>query len=246
MFKIILWRFKLIIFLAIIFSGCKSKQKIVSKPSISTQQYIQKFEDISRTEMKRKGIPASITLAQGILESGSGSSTLAREANNHFGIKCGSNWNGPSMKRKDDDYKRGRLVKSCFRKYDNPNSSYRDHSEFLSDPKKAYRYGFLFELSSTDYKGWAKGLQKAGYATSRTYASKLIRIIEQYQLYNYDLGIIPDPDVKQNIEGIYHIVIKGDTLYSIAKKFNTTVSVIKKLNNLQSDQLQIGQQLLIR
>lgn len=141
------------------------------------QQYIDKYKDLAITEMKRTGIPASITLAQGILESANGNSTLATKANNHFGIKCHSSWKGKTI-RKDDDKKN-----ECFRKYKTAYDSYIDHSDFLT---RGQRYAFLFEYKPTDYKKWAKGLKKAGYATSKTYATRLIQIIEDYQLHQYD------------------------------------------------------------
>ena len=123
------------------------------------------------------GIPASITLAQGILESASGTSTLAVNANNHFGIKCHVDWKGAVIYHDDDE------KQECFRKYNRVSESFRDHSLFLSERN---RYAFLFELRKTDYKGWAKGLQKAGYATSKTYAKKLIKLIDEYDLTQYD------------------------------------------------------------
>ena len=148
--------------------------------------YIDTYAQLAVDEMHSSGIPASITLAQGLLESGAGASTLAREANNHFGIKCHSTWTGRSMYRKDDDRNRsGKLVESCFRSYDDPAQSYADHSDFLVNGQ---RYAGLFLLRPTDYKGWAKGLKKAGYATSKTYASKLIDLIERYELHRYDRG----------------------------------------------------------
>ncbi len=152
------------------------------------QEYIERFKEIAIREMERAGIPASIKLAQGILESAGGGSELARRANNHFGIKCGSAWDGKKYYKKDDDYNdRGELIESCFRHYKNPDASYIAHSEFLRDPRKQYRYGFLFRLDPTDYKGWARGLKQAGYATSATYSIKLIDIIERYDLHRYDL-----------------------------------------------------------
>ncbi len=146
-------------------------------------QYIQKFKDLSIGEMDRSGIPASITLAQGILESSFGNSLLAREANNHFGIKCHT-WEGKTYYIKDDDRdKNGNLIKSCFRSYDTPEESYYDHTEFLS---KKGRYSFLFEYKRTDYKNWAKGLRQAGYATNKQYANLLIKVIETNKLAQYD------------------------------------------------------------
>lgn len=151
------------------------------------QAYIGKYKNIAIREMERAGVPASIKLAQGLLESGAGGSTLARKANNHFGIKCGSYWKGRTMYREDDDYdENGKLQKSCFRAYKSADESYIAHSEFLRDPKKEHRYGFLFNYKVTDYKRWARGLKRAGYATSPTYAEKLINIIETYSLNQYD------------------------------------------------------------
>lgn len=144
------------------------------------EEYIEKYKSLAMQEMKRTGIPASITLAQGILESGNGNSRLATKANNHFGIKC-HDWNGPSV-RHDDDARN-----ECFRKYRNPEKSYVDHSDFLTEKS---RYAFLFELKPDDYKGWAKGLKKAGYATSPTYAKSLIDIIEENGLSKYDEQVL--------------------------------------------------------
>ena len=147
--------------------------------------YVDQYSTIAIEEMERTGIPASITLAQGIIESRYGESSLAKKSNNHFGIKCKGNWTGGKYYHKDDDYVNGKLVKSCFRVYDNPADSYYDHSEFLLVNR---RYSFLFNLPKTDYKGWAKGLKKAGYATARNYATLLISTIEKYELYQYDRG----------------------------------------------------------
>lgn len=147
--------------------------------------YIDQYSTIAIQEMDRTGIPASITLAQGIIESGYGTSGLAKNSNNHFGIKCKGNWTGGKYYHKDDDYVNGKLVKSCFRTYDNPADSYYDHSEFLIVNK---RYSSLFSLAKTDYKGWAKGLKKAGYATAKNYATLLINTIEKYDLHQYDRG----------------------------------------------------------
>jgi LysM repeat protein len=145
---------------------------------MSQADYIAKYKDEAIKEMKRSGVPASITLAQGILESGNGNSSLARKANNHFGIKCHSDWDGPTYIQ-DDDRKN-----ECFRKYKHVLDSYHDHSEFLKKP----RYADLFALKTTDYKGWAHGLKKAGYATNPKYPKLLIDIIEKNQLYQYDEG----------------------------------------------------------
>jgi len=146
---------------------------------MSQADYIALYKDEAVKEMKRSGVPASITLAQGILESGNGNSSLARKANNHFGIKCHSDWKGETYVQDDD------RRDECFRKYKHVLDSYRDHSEFL----KKSRYAFLFELKITDYKGWARGLKKAGYATNPKYPKLLIDIIEKNELYRYDDGL---------------------------------------------------------
>lgn len=142
----------------------------------SQEEYIRKYSKTAVSEMYRSGIPASITLAQGLLESGAGLSRLAKEGNNHFGIKC-HNWNGKKI-YEDDDRRH-----ECFRKYGSAEESYRDHSDFL---RYKDRYKFLFDLDPTDYKGWAYGLKKAGYATDPKYPQKLIKLIEDYRLYEYD------------------------------------------------------------
>lgn len=141
------------------------------------QQYIEKYSTLAVEQMKRHGVPASITLAQGLLESGAGTSELAKKANNHFGIKTGGIWKG-AVYYKDDDYKN-----EAFRKYNRIEDSFEDHSLFL---KTRSRYASLFQLSPTDYKGWANGLKAAGYATNPAYGKQLISLIEIYQLYQYD------------------------------------------------------------
>jgi len=142
-----------------------------------TEKYIAQYAPLAIEQMKKYGVPASITLAQGILESGNGNSELAKKANNHFGIKCHSTWEGERVYFDDDE------KNECFRKYNNVRDSYEDHSLFLKKP----RYEELFELKITDYKGWAEGLKKCGYATSPTYATQLIQLIEKYGLDKYDL-----------------------------------------------------------
>lgn len=141
------------------------------------EKYIKKYSLIAVQHQKLYRIPASITLAQGILESGAGNSELARKSNNHFGIKC-HDWKGASVRHDDD------LRGECFRKYKNPEQSYEDHARFLTERP---RYASLFKLKVTDYKGWAKGLQRCGYATDRAYANRLIKLIEDYDLYRYDV-----------------------------------------------------------
>jgi LysM repeat protein len=146
---------------------------------ISKDEYISKYKKIAVDEMRRSGIPASITIAQGMIESENGNSTLARKSNNHFGIKCHKSWDGDRVYHDDDK------DDECFRKYDSPEDSYVDHTNFLV---KSKRYDFLFKKGSCDYEFWAKGLKKAGYATSRTYARDLIRVIEDNDLYRFDEG----------------------------------------------------------
>ena len=145
--------------------------------------YINQYKTIAISEMHRTGIPASITMAQAIVESKYGTSTLSVESNNHFGIKCKGGWEGKTYYFKDDDYRHGKLVKSCFRGYEDSVESYYDHSDFLVENS---RYGVLFTLDKYDYKGWAKGLKKCGYATDRNYAKALIGMIEKYQLHLLD------------------------------------------------------------
>lgn len=148
------------------------------------QNYIRTHEHTTIAEMERTGVPASIKMAQAILESADGTSYLAINGNNHFGIKCGSKWKGKTIYRKDDDRdKNGNLIASCFRKYDSAKTSFKAHSDFLRDNR---RYAFLFDYKKTDYRRWARGLKQAGYATSKTYADKLIRIIEEHNLYHLD------------------------------------------------------------
>ena len=142
-----------------------------------TESYIAQYAPLAKEQMKKYGVPASITLAQGILESGNGNSELAKKANNHFGIKCHNTWEGERVYFDDDE------KNECFRKYPNVSDSFEDHSLFLKKP----RYESLFELKITDYKGWAEGLKKCGYATSPTYATQLIQLIEKYGLDQYDL-----------------------------------------------------------
>jgi flagellum-specific peptidoglycan hydrolase FlgJ/LysM repeat protein len=160
--------------------------------ALTTQQarlnYVDRFKGIAVREMERTGIPASIKLAQGLLESDAGRSNLANQANNHFGVKCHSDWQGARFYKEDDDYDpvTKELLKSCFRVYKNADESFVEHSEFLRDPRKVARYGPLFQLAKTDYVGWANGLEKAGYATSDTYSEALVKMIEDYQLAQFD------------------------------------------------------------
>ena len=194
-------------------------------------RYVDEFKEVAIREMERAGIPASIKLAQAILESNAGKSDLARRANNHFGIKCGSDWDGKTYYKKDDDYnEKGELVESCFRSYRNPEASFVAHSEFLRDPAKQFRYGFLFRLDPTDYKGWAEGLRRAGYATSANYPRKLIDIIERYQLNRYDEltspEVIAGEDIVTGEEGTLVspglVFENNDVRYVLAKAEETT------------------------
>ena len=205
------------------------------------KKYISDFKETAKSNMKIHGVPASITMAQGILESGAGFGQLAREANNHFGIKCHTGWMGESVKYDDD------AEQECFRKYKDPAESYRDHSTFLSSRK---RYENLFKLDKGDYEAWANGLKKAGYATDTLYPSKLIGIIERYELYKIDnevLGrnFVPKPKVVSQVNG-EHIVQQGDTLYSLSKKYNLSVDELKNLNNIPDSGISIGQKLKVK
>lgn len=271
---------KLIIASAIIMvlASCSSKKsyhqqnKIVEKnadkqssgiyPNYTVASYIERFKDIAIAEMNRYGIPASITMAQAILESGTGKSDLAKYANNHFGIKCTTDWNGKGY-YKDDDKK-----DDCFRVYKNPEESFRDHSEFL----KRKRYAFLFELDKDDYEGWAKGLKQAGYATNPKYPDLLISLIERYDLSQFDRGegkyekikredrVLTDinknipyekskdqpKDATPVIAGKNYIVQQNDTLYNISKRFGLTVDELKALNNMTDNVIKIGQELRVK
>ena len=257
-------------------SSCGTRKVIVSKPSpqaskpvktisgntlvnrYSAEDYIERFRAIAIKEMNSYGIPASITLAQGILESGNGNSSLARDANNHFGIKCTSEWKGKTI-LKDDDEK-----DDCFRVYTSPEESFRDHSEFL----KRKRYASLFELNKNDYRGWATGLKAAGYATNPRYAELLITLVERYDLSKYDrkegyiekikredkvlteiVQNIPEENKqeasKAPVEMKIYEVKQGDTMYSIAKRFAITIDDLKILNDLGSADVKLGQLLLV-
>ena len=198
------------------------------------EDYIKKYRKIAVEEMERYHIPASITLAQGLLESGAGRSTLARKSNNHFGIKCGSRWEGRTV-RHDDDARN-----ECFRAYKHPRDSYEDHSKFL---RTGARYAFLFRLKITDYKGWARGLKKAGYATDPRYADRLIDIIELYDLDKYDRKVglkwaeeFPDPHQPYLANELLYIVARrGDTFESLSKEMGISKKKIRKYNELPKD-----------
>lgn len=215
--------------------------KFVVYDIASVEEYIETFAEVAQLEMKAYGIPASITLAQGILESGIGKGELTRKTNNHFGIKCHTDWDGEFAYHDDD--RRG----ECFRKYNHPMYSFRDHSIFLSSRS---RYASLFRLRRDDYKGWARGLKAAGYATDRKYPQKLISFIERYQLYRYDREVIragyaATPPAK-DYDYTYYIVKKGDTLYSISRRYYIPVEELMELNDMDNSNLSIGQELKIK
>lgn len=195
------------------------------------ENYIKEYRDIAVEEMKRYQIPASITLAQGLLESGAGQSTLARKSNNHFGIKCGGDWRGKTVKHDDD------ARNECFRVYNNPKDSYRDHSKFLATRP---RYASLFKLDITDYQGWAHGLKKAGYATNPRYAYQLIDIIERYDLYKYDkkgglkwMKENPYPHQPYLANGLVYVVARdGDTWKKLSDELDISQRKLRKYNDL--------------
>ena len=200
------------------------------------QQYIDQYKDLAIEQMKKYGIPASITLAQGVFESGAGRSELARKGNNHFGIKC-HGWQGRAVYADDD------ARNECFRAYDNAYQSYEDHSRFLA---RGQRYRNLFSLRITDYKGWARGLKAAGYATNPRYADKLIELIELYKLYQYDkvkhydhfmASAAKDVAVDGKLHPIYKYngnyylkARRGDTFKSIGKEVGISYRKLAKYN----------------
>jgi len=215
--------------------------------------YIDQFKETAKNNMKEFGIPASITLAQGILESGAGTARLSVQANNHFGIKCHKEWQGDQIFH-DDDAK-----DECFRKYKDPSESFRDHALFLSTRKY---YVQLFTLEKDNYKAWAKGLKDAGYATDPKYPDKLTSLIERYQLHRFDAEVLgklvladekpkSNPSTNSNSSNETtliktHRVEKGDTLYSISRKYQMTLEELKKMNNLNDNNISIGQILKVK
>lgn len=207
------------------------------------RDYIDNFKEIAKNNMKIHGIPASITLAQGILESGAGKGRLAQTANNHFGIKCHSGWTGETIHHDDD------AAQECFRKYNHPSESYRDHSLFLTTRS---RYSKLFKLNKGDYKSWARGLKEAGYATDVKYPDKLIGLIERYELYKYDNEVLGQDSNFSNDTNLvsdgdeFYTIQQGDTLYSLSRRFNISINEIKKMNNLSDNTISIGQKLRIK
>lgn len=211
------------------------------------QEYIRTYADECIRQMQRHKIPASITMAQGLVETGAGTSRLAREGNNHFGIKCHRAWQGQRIYADDD------LKGECFRKYLSAGDSYEDHSNFLKQP----RYKVLYTYSITDYQSWARGLQQCGYATNKGYANMLIKVIEQYELYELDRGRYPrwmsgrpapsytpsvsDPEVAPTHEGyfsyglLYILANKGDTLESIAREMGISLKRLADYNDMPVD-----------
>ena len=215
----------------------KQNNKIVRATPTNTEEYIKKYAPIAIKKMHEHNIPASITLAQGVLESGSGRSSLAIKSNNHFGIKCHKGWQGKSVTHDDDE--KG----ECFRKYKYPETSYEDHSQFLLTRG---RYASLFKLGHKNYKGWAYGLKRAGYATDKKYPKKLIAIIKKYDLSKYDRISRNNSVTKlssSNLTSGYHKVAKGDTLYSLSRKYKISVKNLKLINSLNGNTISIGQEL---
>ena len=217
-----------------------------TRVKVTTQMvlaYIEKYKNVAKENMIKNGIPSSITLGQAILESGAGTGPLSVQANNHFGIKCHKEWSGPIIKYTDDE------ENECFRKYDDPSQSFKDHSYFLTSRP---RYLGLFQLNKSDYKAWAKGLKDAGYATDPKYPDKLISLIERYQLDRFDsevLGKEYAPIIYKDhyvTNGDVHQVVKGDTLYSISKKYNLSIEELKKKNNISDNAISLGQSLIVK
>ena len=236
----------------------RNRVSIAAHKDLTSLEYIDQFKGIAIEEMNAYGIPASITLAQGLFESGAGNSDLAKFANNHFGIKCGTGWTGESYYKNDDN------ENDCFRVYSNPEESFRDHSTFL----KKKNYARLFELDRNDYKGWAYGLKACGYATNPKYPQLLLNIIIKYQLDQYDrpegeiakikredrvLEEINDTANTSQQDSItktppddkIYTVKQGDTLYNISKRFGITVDDLKELNRLPDTGIKIGQKLVV-
>lgn len=236
------------LFFVIVFFFFYTMVQAQSTKRYSREDYILSYKELAVRQMKQSGVPASIILAQGMLESDNGNSSLATEANNHFGIKCHNSWNGPTIYHDDDKRQ------ECFRKYKKAEESFADHSDFLRYTK---RYGFLFDLAPTDYKGWARGLRKAGYATNPSYADMLIKIIEDNQLYLLDRGIdiqVKSPnkmaysDASGYTVDIYHqhrvqlrnnvqfvVAKEGDTFESLAKELEMMKWQLYKYNDLPKD-----------
>ena len=256
--------------------SCRAYKPVVSTPvkGLSEEDYIKTYKDLAVSEMKRTGIPASITLAQGMIESDCGHSTLAREGNNHFGIKCHDDWTGPTIRHNDD------RRNECFRKYRKPEESFYDHSDFLKSEK---RYSFLFNIDPSDFKSWANGLKKAGYATNPDYANMLIKTIEENNLWYFDRGYnsaklpprttvpgkdtVPTQNIDKPVKKIifenenkavaehvsrimennrikYIIVKEGETKDKLEKEFQLLNWELSKYNELKKDFQPVPGQLL--
>ena len=226
-------KFNRLVIFAVLFVtvSCSVQQSALkSSDKDAYAAYIAKYSGIAVDQMKQYGIPASITLAQGLLESDAGRSTLATKCNNHFGIKCHSDWKGRKMYHDDDERH------ECFRCYRNAEESYRDHSQFLISGS---RYQSLFKLGTTDYKGWATGLKAAGYATSPTYATKLIEIIERYGLDRYDTrsagrlkkGQLPhQPLLVNDLKCVK--LREGETLKDVAREYGMSLNLLRRFNEV--------------
>ncbi len=249
-----------------LFSACLPKHEVVRPaqprsnvaPALTGLHYIDTYKDIAIEEMNRYGIPASIKLAQALLESGNGNSRLARQANNHFGIKCAGDWKGGRSYHDDDE------KNECFRVYAHPEESFRDHSQFLLRK----RYERLFQLDRDDYRAWARGLKDAGYATNPRYADLLIDLIERYELYRFDRpeyaksrdlreAIVkqeiaqstgseanPPPTQKRTAMQI-HEVKPGETAAQIASRYNISIEILLDRNGLKNTELHVGQLLVV-
>jgi hypothetical protein len=205
--------------------------------------YIKKYGYLAKGEMKSSGIPASIKMAQALIESENGKSELASNSNNHFGIKCGKNWEGNTYFKVDDDLdENGQLIQSCFRAFTTVEESYRAHTDFLTDPKKEKRYGFLFLLPADDYKSWAYGLKDAGYASDPNYPNKLIRVIEKYDLQSLDKGIEITKVIKTKTQSDIAVVNKESSKLKKDVLNNNTLAILKfkekEINNTKSIVLQ--------
>ncbi len=269
-------RYIIILILPLALFSCKTSRPVIQayRGAPDAGAYIEKYRDLAVSEMKRTGVPASITLAQGMIESDYGRSSLARDGNNHFGIKCHDDWTGPTLRHHDD------RRNDCFRKYPRAEDSFYDHSDFL---KSGSRYSFLFDLPSTDYKAWARGLRKAGYATNPDYANMLIHTIEENNLSYYDSGykpgkklaaeqqqpkkslpdtvsekpvdsgpVSPDnftvaakvPRIKENNRIQYIIVKDGETRESLEKDFQLLKWELPRYNELDNEFLPQAGQVL--
>lgn len=230
-----------ILILLLILTGINPELVKAQRKLSSYEAYISKYSDLAIEHQKKYKIPASITLSQGLLESGAGQSSLARQSNNHFGIKCHSDWRGGRVYHDDD------LRGECFRKYDQVEDSYTDHSKFIAFRP---RYSVLFDLDLKDYKGWAKGLQQCGYATDRAYANKLIKVIEDYELYRFDSlkGTRKQETPQQNKNAsaelmpiykthglIYVIARANDSFESIAQNLGFKEKELRKYNEVPEE-----------